>query len=110
MFFAADDLIRQWLAGVESASSAATSNGSHATFAPRVAVTDNSTDFLSAVDWASGDVGQSTRDVLKGLLNTELKCEASAAKKSTGKKAYNPLVTMEMRHNEVQPTKSICFW
>lgn len=60
---------------------------------------DNSDDFLSSVNWSTGDVGQSTKDILQGLLNKELKCES--APHMASKKSYNPLVSMEMRHKEV---------
>ena len=104
--FLADDLIRQWLAGVESATSpiARGSGGDHTLLGGSgeegIKVGQEDTDFLSSVDWLSDDVGQSTREVLKGLLNKELKCGGGAAWKK--KKSYDPVVTMEMRHREVQ--------
>lgn len=61
---------------------------------------NDDTDFLSSVDWLSGDVGQSTKEVLQGLLSKELKGH-SAHQARTKKKSCDPVVTMEMRHREV---------
>ena len=103
--FLAEELIRHWLAGVEFATS--TSHGSEREEVTRTGFVSGESknvekeDFLSSVDWVSGDVGQSTKDVLRGLLSKELKCEVNH-QTTTKKKSYNPLVTMEMRHNEVR--------
>ena len=91
--YAADDLIRHWLAGVEAATSI---EGEGRTLVRRGNGADG-VDFLSSVDWSSGDVGQSTRHVLEGLMNKELNLCQPAVKK----KSCDPLVTMEMRHKEV---------
>ena len=58
-------------------------------------------DFLSTVDWVSGDVGQSTKDVLRGLLSKELKCEVSH-QPIAKRKSHDPRVTIEMRHKQVR--------
>ena len=57
-------------------------------------------DFLSTVDWVSGDVGQSTKDVLRGLLSKELKCEVSHRQPVA--KKHDPRVAIEMRHKQVR--------
>ena len=57
-------------------------------------------DFLSTVDWVSGDVGQSTKDVLRGLLSKELKCEVSHRQPIA--KNHDPRVAIEMRHKQVR--------
>jgi hypothetical protein len=59
-------------------------------------------DFLSTVDWVSGDVGQSTKDVLRGLLSKELKCEVSHHQ-PIAKRKHDPRVAIEMRHKQVRP-------
>ena len=105
----ADELIHRWLAGVESATSTRLdmyggSEVAHVTgesqSAAHVMGGAQSDDFLSSVDWVSGDVGQSTKSVLRGLLSKDLDSEIERQTTSK-KKTYNPLVTMEMRHKEV---------
>ena len=102
----ADELIRQWLAGVESAASFTSTPTGDGDMAQTVAVdegrikTNDDADFLSSVDWLSGDVGQNTKEVLQGLLSKELKGQ-SAQQARTKKKSCDPVVTMEMRHREV---------
>ena len=98
--------------GVETASlpSVSTSHGGEREEAIRTAtgvVSRESTnteteDFLSTVDWVSGDVGQSTKDVLRGLLSKELKCEVSH-QPIAKRKSHDPRVTIEMRHKQVRP-------
>ena len=103
----AEELIRHWLAGVERATSP--SHGAEREEGLRTgSVSGERTnvekeDFLSSVDWVSGDVGQSTKYVLRGLLSKELKCE-DGHQGSAKKKSYNPLITMEMRHKQVRHT------
>ena len=105
-------MIHHWLAGVESAS-LSTSHGvvggereGSIRTATGVASWENtnteSEDFLSTVDWVSGDVGQSTKDVLRGLLSKELKCEVSHPPIAK-RKSHDPRVTIEMRHKQVRP-------
>ena len=102
----ADELIRQWLAGVESAASCTSSLAGDGDILHTVAVdggrikASDDTDFLSSVDWLSGDISQSTKEVLQGLLSKELKGQ-SAQQVRTKKKSCDPVVTMEMRHKEV---------
>lgn len=103
----ADELIRRWLAGVESAASCTltlTGDGdiahSTAVEVERMKASDDA-DFLSSVDWLSGDVGQSTKEVLQGLMRKELKGQ-SAQQERSKKKSRDPAVTMEMRHREVR--------
>ena len=91
MHCTADDLIRHWLAGVEAATSIRRDKRSETLMARENR--GDGVDFLSSVDWVKGDVGQSTWQVLEGLLNKEMSlCPAAAV---------NSLVTMEMRHKEV---------
>lgn len=93
-------MIHQWLAGVESATSTGGERDEHLqnTCVSGEKLTDKK-DFLSSVDWISGDVGQSTKDVLQGLLSKELRREISYA--TSKKRPNDPLMTMEMRHREV---------
>ena len=112
--FLAEELIRHWLAGVESASlpSASTSHGAGSEreesnrtstwVVSRENTNMETEDFLSTVDWVSGDVGQSTKDVLRGLLSKELKCEVRH-QPIAKRKSHDPRVTIEMRHKQVRP-------
>ena len=108
----AEDLIHHWLAGVESASMSQTTShgtGGEGRGAIKTAtgvyskenMSAEAEDFLSTVDWVSGDVGQSTKDVLRGLLSKELKCEVSH-RQPVAKRKHDPRVAIEMRHKQVR--------
>lgn len=59
--------------------------------------TPTSSDFLSSVDWVNGDVGQSAKDIVQGLLSKKLDVKTQSLKKPHN----DPTVSMEMRHKKV---------
>ena len=56
-----------------------------------------SNDFLSSVDWVYGDVDQSAKFIVQGLLSKELDVKTHASNTTV----HDPTVAMEMRHKKV---------
>lgn len=86
VFSVAEQLIQSWINDVRLASTT-----------PEV--TPTSGDFLSSVDWVDGDVGQSAKDIVQGLLSKNL--DVKTVQQRSQKCHEDPTVSMEMRHKKV---------
>ena len=83
----AEQLIQRWLDNVESA---------------RDDCSSRDEDYLSALNWEDGEVGENARAVISGLMETKLVPTIKRSTVATHSNEYDPRVAMEMRHQQVR--------
>ena len=100
--FPAEEVIKNWLRGVEGASHG--KSRPPPAVAAAVAALEEPNDVIGCLDWSEGDIAENARSVVQSLLSKDLTSSSTPSRTHNPTHNQDPRVAMEIRHKRVSCT------